>query len=560
MSPSLRLRRLDALSALLEQCSADRAGQRLADALDAILDASPATAAAAFGGDGGAPLATRRCEAAGERALNAIAALAARGASAADGFCVADLERSDLPDAAVLGALGAGAALAVPLVAGVEVEGVIVLLYADRAMLDEETQRFVHGVARVTALALARDAALRTEQQLQDELRESGRMATLGLYTTSIAHELRGPAGALVLQHEELKNLARQLTTLGGPCDTAIGGAVSELSEIVSDMGVAVDRMRNTVSQLTTFGRRETRASRISLADVVREALAIARPHLDGRGVLLTEELEPECFTLARPDNIAQVVLNLVFNASDAAQHTSPPRIWVKVQRREEHVRLLVEDNGPGIPEASLTEIFKPFYTTKQRGKGTGLGLKIVHDVVTAHGGEIEVDERAGGGAVFRVTLPRAAAASLKPVTSSVPALASGMTPIARKVLVVEDDPVFARTVRRALRPHDVRVATSASEAEIALLDASYVPDLIVCDVFLPGANGNVLHARLVEQRPELAARFVFVTGGALGKVEADYLRSCGCTTLFKPVDVRSLSELLEPPETALRVGARTAT
>jgi DNA-binding NtrC family response regulator len=80
------------------------------------------------------------------------------------------------------------------------------------------------------------------------------------------------------------------------------------------------------------------------------------------------------------------------------------------------------------------------------------------------------------------------------------------------------------------------------------LLDPTYAPDLILCDVFLPGANGNTLHSRVAKVRPELAHRFVFVTGGALGKDEAAYVRNSGCTTLFKPVELRSLLELLDDP------------
>ena len=95
----------------------------------------------------------------------------------------------------------------------------------------------------------------------------------------------------------------------------------------------------------------------------------------------------------------------------------------------------------------------------------------------------------------------------------------AALVPARRKqVLVVDDDPVFSRTIRRSLKPHDVKTCAAASEAQALLLDAAYAPDLILCDVFLPGANGNLLHSRVARQRPEIARRFVFVTGGALGK------------------------------------------
>ena len=104
------------------------------------------------------------------------------------------------------------------------------------------------------------------------------------------------------------------------------------------------------------------------------------------------------------------------------------------------------------------------------------------------------------------------------------------------RILIVDDDEMFARTMRRALRPHDVRLAGSAGEAEAFLLDDDYQPHLVVCDLGLPGFNGDVLHARVRARRPAVAERFVFVTGGACSKAEADYLRASGCPTHLKPV------------------------
>ncbi|HVJ19067.1 MAG TPA: response regulator, partial [Polyangiaceae bacterium] len=127
------------------------------------------------------------------------------------------------------------------------------------------------------------------------------------------------------------------------------------------------------------------------------------------------------------------------------------------------------------------------------------------------------------------------------------------------RVFVVDDDPLFSRALRRGLKPHDVRTAASASEAEMALLDPSYEPDLVVCDVFLPGANGDVLHQRVKARRPEVAARFVFVTGAALGGGEADYLKSSGCPSLLKPIEVHSLRAFLGPRrESSPPVSVRT--
>src|SRR6185369_2312653 len=97
-------------------------------------------------------------------------------------------------------------------------------------------------------------------------------------------------------------------------------------------------------------------------------------------------------------------------------------------------------------------------------------------------------------------------------------------------------------------------------EAEVQLLDPNYLPDLVLCDVFLPGRNGNTLHERVAARRPELGKRFVFVTGGPLGRAEAEYLKNCACPTLFKPVELKTLKDLLQhdEPESSPTASVRT--
>src|SRR6185369_8241875 len=262
------------------------------------------------------------------------------------------------------------------------------------------------------------------------------------------------------------------------------------------------------------------------------------------QGVLLNERYDPDCFTLGRSDMLGQVVLNLVFNAADACSGGSRPQVWIRTAVDGPHVLLIVQDNGPGVPPDAVENIFSPFFTTKTRGASAGLGLKICSDVVAEHGGHIEVHERSGGGAAFHVLLPRVDADGL-PSLSETPLPPSASPGGQQRILVIDDDPIMSRTLRRGLKPHEVRTASSASEAEIALLDPSYSPDLVVCDVFLPGANGHILHQRVRAQRPHIADRFVFVTGGALGRAEADYIKASGRATLLKPVDVKSLLGLL---------------
>jgi len=557
MNPLLRLQRLDALHTLSGRLATESTGSLLGDSLEALLETMRARAAAAFTlapgltsiaerglGDRGGPelLVLRR----------ALSTIAERALSTRRVLLLRDLglDRESIDDAGEILALGARTVLAVPVLLGEVTHGVFVLLFDDATRVDDEAQQFAATAANLLAAALEREQFRATPIPSNDELAEASRMASLGLLTASVAHELRGPTGALLLQQEELSRLAEQVAELSDGTDPSLKGAIRELGEVSSDIQTAVGRIRDTIEQLSLVSRREVAPECVDLVTVIQESLAIATPHLGRRGITLTQHLDGPVYTVGRRDSLGQVVLNLVFNAADAAEASGHPEIWVRVMARGEQLALVVEDNGPGVPPGAIQHIFRPFYTTKQRGQGTGLGLKICSDVVAAHGGHIEVHDRAGGGASFRVLLTRVQEDSgLIPI---VPARAPKHRTVEtrpRQVFVVDDDPVFTRSIRRALKPHVVRTVGAASEAEVQLLDPNYMPDLVLCDVFLPGRNGNALHARIAARRPELARRFVFVTGGALGRAEAEYLKNCACPTLFKPIELKTVRDLLEDDE-----------
>ena len=553
MSPALRLRRLDALHTLALRLAAESAGGVLGDCLDLLLDATPARAAIAFGSDGAVePAAERRLSRRPEldpsRLRRGARALAERAATSRRVVQVNDVRREveTVEDATEIAALGVRAVLAHPIMHRRTVLATLVLMFDDAAMLDEETQRFVATVAALAAVALERDRHVEEAATDRNRLVAGGANAGVGLATATVAHELKSPVGALVLQHDELTRVVEQLGLLAGSSDTALGGTAAELAELTSDMGVAVARLRDTLDKLTSVGKRERPLTRLDIGTVAREAMVVARPHLERLGVLVNERYDPDCFTLGRGDMLGQVVLNLVFNAADACAGGSRPQVWVRTAVDGAHVVLIIQDNGPGVPPDAVENLFLPFFAGKSRGGTPGLGLKICSDVVAEHGGHIEVHERSGGGAAFHVLLPRVNAdgqASLSETPLPPSASATGTN----RILVIDDDPILSRTLRRGLKPHEVRSASSASEAEIALLDPAYEPDLIVCDVFLPGANGHVLHQRVRSQRPHIADRFVFVTGGGLGRAEAEYIRASGRPTLLKPVDVKALIALLVP-------------
>lgn len=537
MSPAVHQQRLEVLAALIDEVGRPGADP-IEAALDALVDATPARAAAAYANDGRAvPRAERRLgdpiSFRSSRMPAALRELSDRAFGAGRSQCWIDVGdgAEPVPD---FSSLGARCVLCVPLPSATPETLALLLLFDDRAMLDEETRGFVDAVAGVAALARDRAHAQKAVPRSSGPV-ETSRGPELELYARTIAQELSGPAAALGYLGEELAQLEARLRSLVDLEDAAAVESLADFADLTTELGSVAARVGATATGLLAKGNEPKSPSRFDLGEVVSQALGLNREQLDRRGIRLDERIEPGSLTFGRRGGVSRVVQNLIAYSANAAANHPEGYVGVRVFPENQSVVLEVENNGKAAPDAAAAELEKPLSQTS-----AGVELKLAIEVVAAHGGHVEVSEREGGGSSFRVVLP-----GLPVVEVPTPSRRlGGARP--RRILIVDDEPMFARSIRRALRPHDVRLASTASEAELALLDSSYDPDLVVCDVFLPGQNGNVLHERIRDLRPELADRFVFVTGGALGKAEAEYLRACGCATLFKPLDASGLLELIE--------------
>jgi CheY-like chemotaxis protein len=337
------------------------------------------------------------------------------------------------------------------------------------------------------------------------------------------------------------------------PHDPDLAADLADLGDVAGEMGTVAERLRETVSGLMTASTEPSAPAELDLSEIAHEALALTKEHLERRGIRLSERIEAGSFVFGRRGSLARVVQSLVTYAASSAADAALPEVVLRVSGDGQSVMLEVESNGAVTADTALAELSKPASNARRAG---GVGLRLAIDSVAAHGGHVEVAARPSGGTTLRVVLPASKAgppAAAAPEPSIAPRLLT--SPERRRILIVDDEPMFSRSIRRALRPHEVRIASTASEAELVLFDPAYEPDLVVCDVFLPGANGNLLHERVRKVRPAIAARFVFVTGGALSDREAEYLRASGCATLFKPFDVGALLGLIArgDPEPAVR-------
>ncbi len=234
--------------------------------------------------------------------------------------------------------------------------------------------------------------ALTRIKKAEQHLAIAQRLAATGKLAAGLAHEINNPLGGM---KNALRSLARG--------DLSAEKTAQYLDLVADGLG----RVEQTVKKFLTFTPRRVEPRPADLALVVSKSLPLAMHRIKDRDIELVRDLpEPGVAMVFGDDHeLQQVTLNLVLNAADAIKEGSG-RIEIRVSREDEEVRLQVIDNGAGMSAEDQDRCFDMFFTTKDVGEGTGLGLAVVHNIVTNHGGRIEVTSAPGEGAAFTVILP----------------------------------------------------------------------------------------------------------------------------------------------------------
>lgn len=262
-----------------------------------------------------------------------------------------------------------------------------------------EERSLVGEIARQVGLIVGRREANEQRAALEQQLRHADRLATVGRLAAGVAHELNEPLGAIL----GFAQLTRK--SFGLPDQTG-----RDLDKIVK----ASLHARGIVQKLLIFARESpSKRAPVQLNAVLKDSLFLLSARCRKCGVKvdlrLAEDLPP---IFADPGLMQQVVVNLASNAIQAMPQGGT--LTVATARGDLGVVLRVEDTGEGMGEEVLRHIFTPFFTTKEVGQGTGLGLAVVHGIVSGHGGTIKVDSAPGEGARFEVALPLASSEPLQ--------------------------------------------------------------------------------------------------------------------------------------------------
>jgi two-component system, NtrC family, sensor kinase len=233
-------------------------------------------------------------------------------------------------------------------------------------------------------------------QKAHERALEQEKLSSLGMMAAGVAHEINNPMSFVTSNVSSLyKELQRQ-QELPGPLREYV-------TEVLPETLDGIRRVNAIVSDLRRFSRGDAEIpTEYDLNDEARAALRIAHGQLSHCKV--EAELGEVGRVVGRPRQVAQVLVNLLVNAGQA---TSPGgRVHLSTGREGDQVRMEVRDTGAGMPPEVLSRLFQPFFTTKPLGMGTGLGLAVVHGIVTSHGGRITVRSQPGEGTCFTVYLP----------------------------------------------------------------------------------------------------------------------------------------------------------
>jgi len=321
-------------------------------------------------------------------------------------------------------------------------------------------------------------------RRLEEQVEQLHRLTSIGRLSAQVAHEFNNvlmgiqPFAEVVQRHADDPRLV------------AAGEA------IVS----AIGRGKRITTDVLRFGRPAQLAMQtVDVSSVVRQAIDEVRPSLPSNVILETEIADSPLYISGDAAQLAQVLVNLMLNALEAMRpNGGTMRVSAHLSEGRDIVHIAVCDTGEGIADPDLPHIFEPLFTTKRTG--TGLGLSVVWQIVTAHQGHVSAESVPGRGTSLHLSLPAIA----EPTADDAPLAPNRERQFGDKVhvLLVEDEPIVAEGVQLALRSAGFEVSVATTGAEVDPRIAERKPDVVVLDLSLPDEDGRTIYERIVALSP----------------------------------------------------------
>ena len=405
-------------------------------------------------------------------------------------------------------------------------------------------ERTVELEARNRQLEEEISERMRAEEEktsLENQLIQTQKMEALGRFAGGIAHDLNNMLYPIILN---LQMLAEEIP-FDDPRDQTIHLVLN-----------AAYRQRDLLRQILSFSRRnEQQLEPVAVSGLIQETVTFLRSSLPSTiGIALKNDAANDT-VLGNATQIQQIVMNLCRNAADAIEpHTGtievalanvdlPEELASREIQAGEYLQLTVSDTGTGMTPEIMAHIFEPFYTTKDVGKGSGMGLSVIHGIVKGHGGAVTVESDPGKGSLFPVYLP---------TTREPRGEISGRDPDTpgrsekKSILLVDDEAIILTSVSKVLKllGHEVTPAGSGAEALSLFSATPDAYDLVITDQTMPQMTGVELAAEITGIRPGFP---VILCSGFSDTVSEKRLGNSGIYGLLpKPADMQELKNIIE--------------
>nr|WP_321467389.1 ATP-binding protein [uncultured Desulfobulbus sp.] len=404
-----------------------------------------------------------------------------------------------------------------------------------RLLIDDQGKRVgLHGLARdISTIKKAEEE----REMLEQSLLQSRKMEAIGTLAGGIAHDFNNILGGIIGYAEIMQREVAAQHTDG-------------FRKYLRNILVAAERAQNLIKQILAFSRQAALELKpVSVREVIEDVVVLMRASLPAT-IAIEMQLNTECCVLADKVQIHQVIMNLCTNAGHAMKEgggtlsiTLDEGVLEEklAQKNEElapdpYVRIQVRDTGKGIPQQQLERIFDPFFTTKKKGEGTGLGLSMVHGIISAMQGHITVESRQGQGTLFTIYLPQTSGDAAKEVEEG---------PLPRgheQIVFIDDDPFLTNIGGAILEELGYRVVlfNDSQDALQYIMEHREEVDLVVTDMTMPKMTGLDLAGWLRASRVRVP--ILLCTGYSEGMTE-EQLRGVNVQKcIVKPINSQLLA------------------
>ena len=379
----------------------------------------------------------------------------------------------------------------------------------------------------------------REKRDLELRLAQAQKMEAIGTLAGGIAHDFNNILG-VILGYTELA-----MDDI--PPDSKPAGDLNQVLE-------AANRAKDLVKQILAFSR-QTKIERIpiQLQSLIKETLKMMR-HSIPATIEIQDEIDSRCgVVLADPTQVQQILMNLCTNATHAMAESGGVmrielnRVYVGGDSRQlniapgKYVELVVSDTGCGIGPDVIDKIFDPYFTTKEAGQGTGMGLAIIHGIIAEYGGTVSVESEPGKGAVFQVYFPEVDRKEL-PTDKDAEEVPRGNG----RILFIDDEELLAEMGKHILERlgYSVTVRQSSLEALSTFLNSPDEFDLIITDQTMPGMTGMDLARRMLQIRPDIP---IILCTGYSNLVDEDSAKALGIKEFaLKPLTTATIAKLVK--------------